>query len=292
MTFPVEEDGWLVEPLDTPTQESVQPSDTTTRHCKRCRKDQPVENFVRPVSEKQALYLARKEGLAETTDEYFSRAALHKTVNMAHKLCNVCAAKLRKEKPETAEEMDNRLRMLKRFERHVPNPYYVSPSRTPREPLTITERELKVRAYRQTQNARRVDGRRKADKDRKGKTYAAQMREITNEMQRINVRMKGQKVQDDEAMLDFYQAYMAHLRTMKDTIREERYSHSPAEPLSSTFKYINLKNQVTAEAMKALHRLDTFSIEKAEPRLLPTAEILNQRYAEQNAYAKDRFGVF
>lgn len=292
MTFPVEIDGWLVEPLDSSTQEPEQHKETTTRHCKRCRKDQPIENFVRPVSEKQALYLARKEGLAETTDEYYSRAALHKTVNMAHRLCNVCAAKLRKEKPETAEEMDNRLRMLKRFERHVPNPYYISPSRTPREPLTITERELKVRAYRSTQVARRVDSRRKADKERKGKVYAAQMREITNEMQRINVRMKAEKLRYDEALADFYQAYMAHLRAMKETIRDERYSHTPAEPLASTFKYINMKNQTTIEAMRALGRLDTATIEKAEPRLLPTAEILEQRYREQNEYAKEKFGVY
>lgn len=276
-TFPVEEDGWLVEVVE----DVCKPHDTTTRHCKRCRKDQPIENFTRPVSEKQALFLARKEGLAETTDEYYSRAAIHKSVSMAHRLCNTCAAKLRKVKKQTADELDAHLRMLKRFERHVHNPYYISPLRTPREPLTITERELKVRMYRETQNARKVDGKRRADKERKGKVYAAYMKEIRNEIQRIGVRVQSKKVAEDEVLAAFYDDYLNHLRGLRWEIREERFSFSPVEPKGSAFQYISKDNPNTARALRSLGRLDTATIERLNLKFLPMYEILDARYREQ-----------
>lgn len=277
-----EEDGWLVEPvgdspipLHTPAEED----DTTTRHCKRCRKDQPIENFVRVVSEKQALFLARKEGIATTTQEYYERAAIHKSMLMAHKLCNSCAVKLRKEKRESAEEYDNRLRLLKRYERHVANPYYKSPSKTPHEPLTITERELKVRKYRSEQGVRRVDSRRKAERAKLSAAYADQMREVRNEMQRIDVRRKTARAQGDDIIMGFLDAYTEHMKNLRETIRAERYSHDPNPPLASPFAYINYDSVITKEAMAAMRRLPDFELDRIAPRLLPTIDLYNERAA-------------
>lgn len=288
-TVLVDEDGWIVEPLDTLTQESVQHSDTTTRYCGRCRKEQPIENFTRSVSRRQALYLARKEGLAETTDEYYSRAAVHQAVMMAHKLCNVCAAKLRKEKRETADEYDTRLRMLKRYERHTHNPYYISPLKTPNEPLTITEREVLVRKYREAQAVRRVDGRRRADKSRKAEVYAAQMKEVRNEIQRIGVRMRASKAKEDYALSNFLDKYRNHLFCLRDNIRDLRYAFNPPEPLESTFKYIRMENINTQIALKALRDVDMQEVDKIAPRLLPTADFYRDRAAADREYVSGLF---
>jgi hypothetical protein len=275
-----EEDGWLVEvaPITPePMHTTAEEDDTTTRHCKRCRKDQPVENFTRLVSEKQALFLARKEGIATTTQEYYERAAIHRTVLMAHKLCNTCAAKLRKEKRESAEDYDKRLRIMKRYERLVPNPYYISPSKTPHEPLTITEREVKVRKYRSEQGVRRVDSRRRNDKARYAVTYAAQMREVRNEMQRIDVRKRSLRAQGDEVLTTFLNDYTEHLKNLRDTIRAERYSYAPNEPLKSAFSYINYDSVTTKDALRAMRCLPDFELDRISPRLLPTADLYNER---------------
>lgn len=285
-----EEDGWLVEPLDTPTQESTQHAETITRHCGRCRKDQPIENFTRSVSRRQALYLARKEGLAETTEEYYSRAAIHQAVMMAHKLCNACAAKLRKEKRETADEYDTRLRMLKRYERHTYNPYYISPLKTPHEPLTITEREVMVRKYKEAQNARKVDGRRRADKERKSKVYAAQMKEVRNEIQRIGVRMRATKASEDYALSNFLDKYRNHLFCLRDSIRDLRYSFNPPEPLESTFKYVRMENINTQIALKALRDVEIHEVDKIAPRFLPTADFYREKTESDLAYIRSKQG--
>lgn len=286
----VDEDGWIVEPVqdDTGVQHITdEADDTTTRHCKRCRKDQPVENFVRLVSEKQALFLARREGLATTTQEYYDRAAIHKSQAMAHKLCNACAAKLRTTKRETAEQYDKRLRLLNRYERQVRNPYYISPSKTPNEPLTITAREVKVREYRAEQSVRRVDGRRRAEKARYAKDYGRQMREVRNEMQRIEARLKTERAQGNENLTDFINAYVEHLKSLRDTIRAERYSHTPDEPLASTFKYVNMNSVITQEAMAAMRRLDLFEVDRIAPRFLPTYDLYQERARQDQEYLED-----
>lgn len=279
-----EEDGWLVElaPIEAePMHKPAEEDDTTTRHCKRCRKDQPVANFTRLVSEKQALFLARREGLATTTQEYYERAAVHRTMMMAHKLCNTCAAKLRKEKRETADEYDTRLRLMKRYERLVPNPYYKSPAKTPHEPLTITEREVKVRKYRSEQGVRRVDSRRRNEKAQYGVTYAAQMREVRNEIQRIEVRRKTARAQGDDVITTFLNDYIEHLKSLRDTIRAERYSHTPNPPLENTFAYINYDSRLTKDAMAAMRCLPDLELDRIAPRLLPTADLYNERAARE-----------
>lgn len=290
MTIHLDEDGWLVEELND-ADTSCRNDNTPTQHCKRCRKDQPVENFTRLVSEKQALFLARRDNLSDTTDDLYERAAMHKrTVKMVHKLCNACAAKLRRNTKGTADEYDQRLRLTKRYENHVPNPEYISPKETPHKPPTITEREAKVMAYRAALGANRAEGRRKAEKKRHVAAYAGMMREVYNEIQRIAVRMKSARSQENEEVMAFLNAYTEHLKVLRGSIRRDRYDYSIETPLNSAFKYINYDNIITRDAMAALRALPDLELDRIAPRLLPTADLYAERARRDTEYA-DSFWV-
>ena len=269
-----EVDGWIVETLDT--------TNDVQRYCGRCRKEQPIANFMRLVSDKQALFLARREKIAQTNAEQYDRASLiKKTMTIAHKMCNACAAKIRKERRETAAELDTRLRLAKRYENHVPNPLYVSPSKTPHEPQTITERELMVLKHRQMSNARRVDGKRKAEKQRYAEVYARYQKALRNEDARIKAMQKVGWTQYADDVQEFLRAYLDHLGVLRKRIRDDRYAHEPVEPRENLFRYNDYDSQITKNALFALENLSDEELNKVDPRYLPTAELIIRRESEK-----------
>lgn len=290
MTIHVDEDGWIVEELndaDTSCRNDI----TTTQHCKRCRKDQPVENFTRLVSEKQALFLARRDNMSDTTEDLYERAAMHKrTVKMVHKMCNACASKLRRKTKGTADEYDQRLRLTKRYESHVPNPEYISLAKTPNKPPTITERELKVMAYRAALGANRAEGKRKAEKKRHVAAYAGLMRDVYNEIQRIAVRMKSIRAQESAEIIGFLKAYTEHLKVLRSDIRRDRYDYSIETPRNSAFNYINYDNLITRDAMDAMRALPDLELDRIAPRYLPTADLYAERARREEEYLNDVWG--
>jgi len=278
-----EVDGWLIEEPTTTT--------CVQRYCKRCRKDQPVENFMRVVSDKQALFLARREGMSDTTAELYERASVHKTsTTIAHKMCNECAVKLRKNKVETADEYDRRLRLMKRYEFHVANPDYITDIATPNVPPTITERELKVRKYKAEHGLRRAAGKRKAEKAKHAPKYTELLKEVRNETARIKMMQNAPWLSYAEDAADFLSKYLDHIETIRTAIRADKFAPHPIEPRANAFKYINYDNARTKAAMYALHNMPEHDLDKVQPRLIPTAELVNEREADKQRDFNERWG--
>lgn len=276
-----EVDGWIVETLDT--------TNDVQRYCGRCRKEQPIENFTRLVSDRQALFLARREKIAQTNDEHYERAALlKKSMLIAHKMCNACAIKLRKDKRETSTELDTRLRLAKRYENHVPNPLYISPTKTPHEPQTITERELMVLKHKQMSNARRMDGKRKVEKKRYGEVYARYQKALRNEEARVKAMQKVGWTQYADDVQEFLSAYLDHLGVLRKRIRADRYAHDPVEPRETLFRYNDYDSKITKHAMFAMENLNDEQLNKVNPKYLPTAELIIKREAGRMQDLRDK----
>lgn len=267
-----EEDGWVVEP--------VNPHNSAYRYCQRCRKEKPVEDFTRLVSGRQALYTARREGIATDTEGMFVRAAiLSRTTNFVHKMCNICAAQRRKARTETATEYELRLRLSRRYELLTPNPDYVDDIATPNIPKDVPVRELMVRKYKQQLYAQRFVRKSERAKSSDIKKYSALLLQVRTEIARSREALKLKWVQESsDDVADMIRAYIEHLDSLRENVRRDRYAHDMPPPKDSPFKYTNLKDPRTIKALNSLWPLTIEQIERFGHKFLGTAEIVYEKY--------------
>lgn len=266
-----EEDGWVVEAIDS--------DNSVYRYCQRCRKEKPIEDFTRLVSGRQALYTARREGIATDTEGMFVRAAiLSRTTNFVHKMCNICAAQRRKARTETAAEYELRLRLSRRYELLTPNPNYIDDIKTPNVPKDVPVRELMVRRYKEQLYAQRYVRRSKREKNASVEKYSALLQQVRNEVARARESLKLKWVQEaDEDVAAMIRAYIEHLDSIRENIRYDRYHHDMPEPKATPFKYINHKDPRTIKATNALYPVLTTQIERFDPKFLGTAEVMLEK---------------
>ena len=252
----------------------------TARVCTRCSKLKSEENFVRKLTNNQALSKARKENLHTTTAELYERAAiLRKSTHTIHKMCNTCAERHRvsvakgRDKPESVADFEKRIRLRGRHEYSIPDPD------KPHDPnATILARDLLVRQHKEAIASHRYAAV-LANKVKEYKhTYAAYMKEVSTEILRVNAMLKGVWVTGDDAAREFMLEYIEHLKALRETLREERYAKTPTPPLANPFKYINYASIVTQRALCLMENVsDCPLFTKINPRFLPTAELVLKR---------------
>ena len=270
-----EEDGWIVQEI-----EHLPLDATTTRVCTRCGKLKSEESFVRKLTNNQALSKARKENLHTTTAELYERAAiLRKSTHTIHKMCNACAERHRvsvakgRSKPESAVEYEKRIRLRGRHEYMIPDPD------KPNDPnATITARELLVRQHKEALASHRYAAVLANKVKEYKRTYSAYMKDVSNEILRINAMLKSAWVSGDDAAREFMLEYIEHLKALRDTLREERFAKTPTPPLSNPFKYINYDSLVTKNALSLMENVSDYSLfTRINPHLIPTADLVKKR---------------
>jgi hypothetical protein len=147
-----------------------------------------------------------------------------------------------------------------------------------------------VRKFKAEHGLRRAAGKRKAEKARHAPKYTELLKELRNETARIKAMLNAPWLTYAEEAQLFLGLYLDHLDAVRRAVREDKFANEAIEPRANAFKYIDYDNARTKAAMRALYTLTDDELDRIDPRVLPTADLVNERETARQQDFKERWG--